>query len=36
MILAHSDFENTFLIEPGKVNVLVVEPEDCFLRIAAN
>lgn len=30
MILAHSDFENTFSIEPGKVNVLVVEPEDCF------
>lgn len=30
MILAHSDFENTFSIEPGKVNVLVVESEDRF------
>lgn len=30
MKLAHFDFENTFLLQPGRVNVLVVEPEKQF------
>lgn len=30
MKLAHFDFENTFSLQPGRVNVLVVEPEKQF------
>lgn len=30
MTLSHFDFENTFLLEAGRVNVLVVEPEKKF------